>query len=428
MAGRFPRLVAIVLFWCLCACGHGGSQTGGLDESFGRAGMVTIDFGPTRFDFSTGVAVQPDGKMVVGATSCDSSPPYCAFALARCESDGRLDATFGSGGLVLTNLQGAEAHALALQPDGKIVLAGLAAGDASATTSTFALVRYDSRGNLDPTFGSAGVVLTRIAFPAPDGTTTEAEGAQFNGLALQPDGKIIAVGTLIGPVVNSNVLLVARYDVDGTLDASFGDNGVAFVILDGPTNGTAVVRQRSGRIVVTGDVSDGTNEAQLLLAGFDTAGQLDPSFGDHGIVRTALPGPGNSLAETPDDGLVVGSLTGVRRYNQSGQLYPSFDDHDATDAIAITSVAVQADGKILVTGPAFVPHDTSDGFGVARLHAEGSLDKSFGHDGLSITRLGFITDDAESVLAIQPDGNLAVAAVLPLERADLLVLRYLNAP
>ncbi len=65
---------------------------------------------------------------------------------------------------------------------------------------------------------------------------------------------------------------------------------------------------------------------------------------------------------------------------------------------------------------------------MARLHAEGRLDKSFGHDGLSITRLGFITDDAKSVLAIQPDGNLAVAGVLPLERADLLLLRYLNAP
>ncbi len=347
---RFPRLVAAVLFWCLCACGRDGSQTGGLDESFGSAGMVTVDFGPTRFDFSTGVAVQPDGKIVVGATSCDSSPPYCAFALVRCESDGRLDATFGSGGRVLTNLQGAEAHALALQPDGKIVLAGLAVGDASATTSTFALARYDTRGGLDPTFGSAGVVLTRIPFPAPDGTMTDA-GGQFDGLALQPDGKIVAAGTLSGLVINSSVLLVARYDVDATLDASFGGNGVAFVMLDGPTNSAAVVRQRSGRIVVTGGVFDG-NEDQLLLAGFDTAGRLDPSFGDHGIIRTALPGPGNSLAVTLDDGLVVGSLNGIRRYDQSGRLDPSFDDHEATDALTITSVSVQADGKILVTGPA----------------------------------------------------------------------------
>ena len=191
------------------------TASGALDSSFGSGGKVTTTFGPTA-DLAQALALQPDGRIVVAGSSGFPQQRDDAFALARYDANGTLDSGFGAGGRVTTRFTTPgddTARAVFLQPDGKIVAVGSNFVAAREGSSDFALARYDARGVLDRSFGSGGKV-----------TTSFGTGSDFaNAGVLQPDGKLVAAGyTYVGGVAGRSYFALARYGVDGALDESFG--------------------------------------------------------------------------------------------------------------------------------------------------------------------------------------------------------------
>ena len=207
---------------------------GSLDVTFGTGGMVTTEFGSNAR--ATDVVLQPDGKIIVVGRSQDATTE--SVALARYESNGALDQTFGSGGKVTTSLgHSSGGEAVVLQPDGRLVVGGYVRGSGN----DFVLLRYDPTGGLDTTFGS-------------DGRTTTDFGGWSDSiadLALQADGKIVATGNTDG-----EQFALARYDADGSLDRSFGNGGKvrtrfrAYICW-----ATSLLLQKNGKIVVGGWVA-----------------------------------------------------------------------------------------------------------------------------------------------------------------------------
>jgi uncharacterized delta-60 repeat protein len=246
---------------------------GSLDPSFSGDGKVVTPF-PNGRDNAEDVAVQADGKVVVAGSSGSD------FALARYNTDGSLDATFGTGGRVHTNFpldRGGFASALVIQPDGKIVLAGEATDATQSFSSGFALARYNSDGSLDTSFDSDGLVVT--SFPG---------GSAFaEDLLLQPDGKLVAAGTRRDNTTFQAVFALARYNTDGSLDTSFDSDGRATIDIAGTTAEEArgVAVQADGRIVVVGNGNSVFAVARVNSNGspdnaFDTDGQVFADFGE----------------------------------------------------------------------------------------------------------------------------------------------------
>ncbi|TMA36915.1 MAG: hypothetical protein E6J79_11995 [Deltaproteobacteria bacterium] len=233
-------------------------RDGMLDAIFGRSGRVTTSFQADAGAFA--LLLQPDGKLVAAGRAGG------AFALARFAGDGTLDPIFGRSGRVTTAFDtDAEARALVLQPDGKLVAAGRAGGD-------FALARYEPDGTLDPFFGRSGRV--RTAFSAD---------AEAFAMALEPDGKLVVAGRDGGRIA------IARYGADGLLDAFFGSGGEVTTAFSGDAVAFAVALDCEGSIVVAGrTVGDGGS--RFALARYDRRGVLDPVFGSGGQVTTAFSG------------------------------------------------------------------------------------------------------------------------------------------
>ncbi|MCE7923900.1 MAG: T9SS C-terminal target domain-containing protein [Haliscomenobacteraceae bacterium CHB4] len=244
---------------------------GTADSSFGIAGKQTTDLGAS--DYITSVAVQPDGKIVVAGHT--NTLGTLDFALARYLPDGTPDGDFGTGGTVITDFfqNNDWAASVALQADGKIVVAGLAITGADYD---FALTRYHPNGSLDDSFGTGGKVTTAFG-PSDD-----------KGIAvlLQPDGKILAGGYLYNGAHYDFAL--ARYDTDGSLDEHFGNAGKTVTDFDGEGDLIAALAlQPDGKIVAAGRSSNGQHY-DFALARYLPSGILDNSFGAEGRVVTPV--------------------------------------------------------------------------------------------------------------------------------------------
>jgi uncharacterized delta-60 repeat protein len=254
------------------------NSDGSLDSSFGSGGQVLLDFYGLK-DAVNGVAIQSDGK-IVAAGYCLVSADQCDFALARFNPDGSADTSFGSQGRVNTNLFNRcdEAYAIAIQSDGRIVLAG--GTSEPITFGDFGLARYNSDGTLDLTFGTGGKIKTDFS-----------GGSEYaSAVAIQPDGKIVAVGETYGYATGSyDDFALARYNVDGSLDASFGTDGkVSTDFFSSPDYAYDVLLQPDGRIIAIGRAATTTYAESLdfALARYNSDGSLDTSFGLNGKVNT----------------------------------------------------------------------------------------------------------------------------------------------
>jgi uncharacterized delta-60 repeat protein len=265
--------------WALARFRHDGT----LDASFGTGGKVTGPFGGQ----ARALAVQADGKLVAaGNVSSD-------FAVARYNPNGTLDASFGTDGVVTTGFGDffAQANAVAVQSDGKIVAAG------HTGSAAFAIARYNRDGNLDATFGSGGIVTTAF------GGFFE----QANALVIQSNGKLVAAGENFGAAAT---FALARYNPNGTLDATFGSGGKVTTDFGSQfSTAAALVVQADGRLVAAGDADAGPDgTAVFALARYRTNGTLDPGFGSGGKVTTDF-GEGNDvlrgLARQADGKLVA---------------------------------------------------------------------------------------------------------------------------
>jgi uncharacterized delta-60 repeat protein len=314
------------------------NSNGTLDSTFGTSGKVKTNFGD--FDYVGALALQSDGKIVAaGMTRVNFSPD---FAVARYNSNGTLDSTFGVGGKVITDFGGpAQAFAAGVQANGKILVAGYAH---LAEGWDVALVRYNSNGTLDTTFGAGGKKTTPFGVPSV---------AQASGLSIQKDGKIVIAGLTI--VNNVSNFALARYNTNGTLDSTFGTGGKEVTDFGADDRAFSVTLQADGKIVAAGMA--GTNFA---LARYNTNGTLDATFGSGGKVITDF--GGNDVA---------------------------------------LGVAVRTDGKVVAVG-------RGSGFALARYNSDGTLDTAFGSGGKTTTHfVGSVIDQAFAV-AIQPDGKAVV--------------------
>lgn len=429
-------------------------SAGMLDPSFSRDGLVFDDLG-SWFDEAQAVAVQADGKIL--AAGSNFATGHTNFAVTRYNIDGSVDTSFGSGGGRSTDFGGREdrAYDMAIQGDGKIVLAGSTQVDGEGDTAV-ALARYLPDGSLDPSFGSGGKVVTNFSLHRED---------LAYSVAIQPDGAIIVAG-----VVNKDRdqnMLVARYLPDGTLDPSFHYDGAVEIgfgreytvyfteVQRAPDVALDVAIQKDGGIVVVGWTQSLIDlEDDVAVARLTPEGTLDPSFHDNGMVVFDFPSRFDTLADdaTPSLGcsaalqsdgkiIVAGSglmEIGVARLNPDGRLDPSFSfDGRAETEIGLHAwaqdIAIQSDGKILVTGYADMSlsgdrsHDRAYDFVLVRYRADGSLDTSFDDDGIVITDFSSYNDYAHA-MALQDDGRIVVAGtVTSLSTGrDFGLARYLN--
>jgi len=225
------------------------------------------------------LALQGDGKIVAAGRSSYNRGLNSEFALVRYTPDGNLDPTFGSGGKVTTRIRTVDsADAVVLQPDGRIVVAGVSSGGRDLE---FAVIRYTPDGSLDPTFGSGGKAVTAMGSRGGAGHLFGPQyiyGRVYGGIALQSDGKVVGVGS-----TDEGVILL-RYNSDGGLDPSFGTDGKA-VIRIGTTGDVAraLTLQQDGKIVVAGG-----SRNEFALVRYSPDGGLDPTFGTGGKVTTRI--------------------------------------------------------------------------------------------------------------------------------------------
>jgi uncharacterized delta-60 repeat protein len=347
------------------------NPNGSPDDGFGAGGIAAISVGAAGAQAST-IAVQPDGRILVGGTAFAHGTANDEFALARFAADGNLDPSFGTGGVVSTHVgAGAAAvQSLAIQPDGRIMVVGTAFSN-GPTDDDFALARYTPEGRLDTEFGTGGIVTTDFgsgeagARPALD---------RAGGVAITSEAKIVVAGSTRG---EQQAFAVARYNPDGSLDATFGVGGKAQVAATEPQV-YAVVVHAAGDVILAGtagSLSRGT--APFALVRFLADGRADQAFGSDGVVTTSF----------------EGSRSGAR------------------------AAATQADGKLLIGGAKFgAPSAQGDalpqsGFALARYNADGTVDTDFGGNGRVLTDMGDAGATPLSV-AVQPDGKIVAAGLV----------------
>ncbi|MEP7163863.1 MAG: T9SS type A sorting domain-containing protein [Ferruginibacter sp.] len=363
------------------------AQPGTPDPTFGTAGKVTTSIGSVSR--IKAMAIQADGKIVVAGLSHTNSNKD--FGIARYNTNGTLDNSFDVDGKVITAIGTGDfddiALCVAIQADGKIVAAGYTN---NASDADFAIVRYNTDGSLDNSFDGDGIVITSFG---------SANNASINCIAIQADGKIVVAGLAYSGSDNDFVL--ARYNTDGSLDNSFDTDGKVQTPI-GASNDVvnSIVIQADGKIVAAGTTYFPT---KFAVARYNTNGSLDNSFDGDGKVITAIGSSAdiaNSIAIQIDGKLVVAGQSyvgsnnyfAVARYNTDGSPDNSFDgDGKLTSAIgpfnAIAyTVAIQADAKIIVAGYCETLSTNND-FAVVRYNSDGSLDNSFDGDGKVITNI-----------------------------------------
>lgn len=397
---------------------------GDLDPSFGTGGVAEAVAGPAAppvASVGAAIARQADGSIVV-ATDDGSSQN---FLVRRYLANGTPDGTFGTGGVATIDFGGGDdvPYAVAIQSDGRIVVGGTST---LAGAPRAAIARLTTGGVLDATFGTGGKVVSTF------GAITTARD-----LALQANDRVVIVGETGSSFFPD--AYVARYTTAGALDGTFGTGGVAVQSVGSwSDSGFAVAVQPNGAILAGGLAFVGGDFGQWFVLRFTTAGVLDASFGDGGIVETD-PGGGMLAAEVldivvqPDGSILAGGPTGttlldfhsdfaIARYEPDGDPDPGW----GTDGVVVTPVlagsvgtvftplqalALQPDGAVLAIGSATtsstkpVMHAV-----VARYLPDGDLDPSWGGDGLVTVAKTFGGGVLGVDAVLQPDGRLLIAA------------------
>ena len=404
---------------------------GALDTSFGANGKAITGIGSD--DYAEAMAVQPDGKLVVAGHANMGGATGTDFVLVRYQRDGAVDATFGNGGKVTTDIAGGsdQAFAVALQADGKIVVAG--SNDVSPKGKSFALVRYNADGSLDTTFGNGGKVVTSF------GSQSDTAYA----VVVQPDGRIVAGGHA-NTALRGIDFALARYEANGTLDASFGNNGQVITPIHG-LNGRdsiyALALQTTGgevKIVAAGGEGDFTvtryNANGSVDAGFGIGQRLDGAFGSViGAARAVIVTADNKIVVSGhvnhDFALLQLSEDGIadEGFGGSGRVITKIS---ATNWDEAHAVARQADGKLVVGGWLYAGNSSAGDFVVARYNTNGTLDADFGTGGITITAVapGAKADEGRALILQADDRVPTVRSVLAGSandsNSDFAVTRY----
>lgn len=397
-------------------------DTGGFG---GGDGLVTTDFGTSTVDEALGAALQNDGRLVVAGASVVQTAwdfvPGDAI-VARYTTDGALDSTFSGDGRAETRMGhafGDVGNGVAVQGDGKIVVAGAGIDEAGADDEDTTLTRYLPDGELDTTFGTGGKVVADLS--AVDGID------RATAVALQADGRIVVAGWVASGIERD--VLVARFNADGTPDPSFSGDGRVTVNFGGMDFANDVAIQPDGAIVVVGEGGAGLVVARFTSSGADdTSFSTDGRFSDpvmHHGEGVTVQSTGQILVVGGGDGQVPGDVEDfvVARYERDGDPDLMFgagtgsvktDFGSSINIDQALDVTVQVDGRILVAGLTGRPDtpiadcggEAGMNIAVARYLPGGGLDSSFSGDGRQTTDIAV---DTPYAVTVQPDGAIAVA-------------------
>jgi uncharacterized delta-60 repeat protein len=407
------------------------AASGDLDTSFGNGGVVTADLSPNGYEEAEAIAVQKDGRIVIGIDHRDGEGAG-DFALMRYNTNGTLDTTFGVGGVVQTNFLGfgGVAASVKIDPKGRIVVAGLINTVAQNTTyipdTDFAVARYTAGGALDTSFGFQGIFTRDLGF-----------FESIEEIAIQPDGKIVAAGWTILPNHTDYDFVIFRLTTNGAPDQAFAGGNLVVTNFDGlSAKAYALALQADGRIVAGGSTESSYNGYNSVfgLARYNTNGTLDFTFGTHGKVITDIAGNADEFGNYCRELLlrpVPLSLTGEEQIIAVGNSYLSPNNSSGTmvcyqsdgslnqafgaGGIVLTSFSSrdsascavrQADGKIVIAGQSY-EQAIGFQFALARYNSNGTLDTSFGQGGIVRTLIGSrsIVND----LAFTPQGGIVAA-------------------
>lgn len=418
--GRAALAVAVIAV--LLSSTAASAASGALDPTFGSDGVVVTDFGSPS-DTGLRVSLSPDGNKIyaLGTTMVDSVRKP---VIVRYFNNGAIDNSFDGDGKLVIALEKFSACDFAVQQDGKVVVAGATARD------NYTLVRFLSNGALDSTFGENGVATFSMGYDIQ---------VWCKDMALQPDQKIIVFGSEITTMSNHTDFFVTRFNTDGSPDDTFVAHG--FNIIDKSyfpgsqfNYGWGIAVQPDGKIILAGGMQDYEGDSQISLARLNVNGFLDSSFGTNGKGTVTEPLPGyfmhkNSVALQSDGKIVVAGTASdwgenrdlaLARFNPNGTVDSSFGivTTDFSEEEEGKAVFIQKDGKIVLVGS--ISNGTDSRFLLVRYNADGSLDSSFGSGGKLISDITPASDNAESA-ALQADGK---SLVIGTSGSDMGLARY----
>jgi uncharacterized delta-60 repeat protein len=348
-------------------------RNGELDRTFSHNGKVATGVHGNPW----AVAIDSQGRIVVAGNDAGYDYDYSSFVLARYKPSGALDRSFGFRGKVETDFAGydyAAARSVAIDAQGRIVVAGAVSGGIPPNSDDFALARYRPDGSLDPSFGGDGMVTTDFGF-----------GDEGNAVAIDSQGRIVAAGYAQRHLERGYfpAFALARYRPNGTLDPSFDGDGRVTTHLGRDAVADSVTVYPQARIVVAGIANWHRNEGDFGLARYLSNGELDPSFGSGGVVTTKF-----------------------------GRDHREFAG----------SVAIDSRGRIVAVGGTRAPRGNGN-FALARYWPSGNLDRSFSRNGKVTTTFGG-DDGAGSVVLDSEDRIVAVGGGG--RKADFALARYIG--
>ncbi len=400
-------------------------KAGDLDPSFGTNGKVITDFNGAN-DIANNVFLQADKKIVVAGTSND------VFALAKYNTDGSLDTSFGNNGKTTASFDG-RVFSTIQQTDGKFVVAGTTSG-----FKLFLVARYNLDGSIDSSFGDNGKVTTAFS--------SDGQSAFIKNIIQQKDGKILALGeNQPGPSFTSDIAL-ARYNLDGSLDTSFGTGGKVIRLGAGEEDAGEIILQNDGKFVVTGGIRIQRNPNTIpVFDRYNSNGTFDISLP---VVLSGAIGNGTvqsdgkiivisgGFVSSNLDGTTVVNPGNISRYNPDGTLDNSFGTNGRVPYRGVgtaSDIVVQNDGKIIVAGtnqaaPLPGQTDRPTNFALTRYNSNGSIDNTFGENGSIISDLGIAVKFGG--IKLQTDGSIVLVGGTGLPSdplvSDFIIARYLS--
>lgn len=399
------------------------AQSGVLDPSFGNDGIVATVISGT-YNLAHATVVQPDGKIIVVGQA--GEPATYKVAVARYNTDGSLDTTFGNNGTLIIEVGPAKSYgtAVALQEDGKIVIGAYTWDN---VTGDFALIRLNEDGSFDNSFGHSGIVIAN---------SNRSEVSET--MVILDDGKI-----LLGGYSDDN-FAVAKFNADGTIDTSFGANGYSITtFMSSPSFIKKIALQSDGKIVLAGFLINESNIYEMAVARLNTDGTLDNSFGTDGKISFNI-GNGNDYLEgvaIQDDGKIL--LGGhkwimnfglrhdlaVVRLHENGSFDTTYGDNGVATARLVDGanysrdILLQPDNKVIISG--FTVLEEEYNMAMARFDSDGNLDDTFGIDGMVSTN---IHEDYSNAITLQGDNKIILAGYSynASGASEFIVARYDN--
>lgn len=411
-------------------------MSGTIDSSFATNGVLILQPNTIGTDVANGMVVLPNDNVLL-AGSTETGFLLSDAAVYRILPNGDVDPTFGVNGVSIFDCGGTQdyVHKMKVLPNGKMIIAG-GVYDGGADVNFFA-ARLTENGFPDPTFGNNGVSI----IPNPMGVGEDVA----NAIAIQPDGKIILAGAWAVPGFTDNHTTLVRLNENGTVDSSFGANGIVNVTNSGFANDLAfdILLLSDGSMITTGyaDVLD----QRVIIEKFNSSGILDPAFGTNGIAifnLTTGQDVGWGIELHPNGRIMIAGRIGIGGPGKSDFLLMAITSNGALDTsfgidglasknVNVTETAldllVEPSGKIVLAGASGTGGLGGDDYAICRFNENGSIDATFGNNGATVSEIASFFSEA-AVIGMQSDGKLMVAGRGATIKNDFALVRYFSDP